>query len=272
MLLKAIDPLTVLRTKMHLRLGGLMVPAKDVIHLTAKHAHPLLFDNKDKDHPLAVAGSSFLFTYRGRFIQVSSRHQITNLGRDPGDVRLVDYGQKPLIIPPRKASGMGNQVRALNNMQDLLAFQYELPADATIRHRFLNIAPSQFVSVPPAGAKQIFAYYFIGFPSQAVGYEISSESGALEHLKNRWIRLLLEPDTTTLRLVPNRLYMKSLDSFESMKIDPDGISGAPVFVVYQTHDDQCRFAFCGIITDANKNGVVAVYDAQPMQLFLDLLQ
>lgn len=247
------------------------MPAKDVISLTAPNCHPLLLDNKSEEHPLAVAGSSFLMKYRGRFIQICCRHQVANFKRDPGEVRLVDYGDKPMMIPPRRASGMGKQVASMQNMQDLIALQYELPPEVSIRRRFMTMSPGQFTAIPPANAKQVFAYYFIGFPSQAVGYEISFVDGKLEHLKNRWIRLMLEPDETTLRLVPNRVYMKSRDSFDSIQIDPDGISGSPVFVVYQTPDDQCHLGFCGTITDANKSGVVAVYDARPMQLFLDML-
>lgn len=128
--------------------------------------------------------------------------------------------------------------------------------------RFLKIEASQFVGVPPKGTEKVFAYFTIAFPHQAVGYEMNNDESALAHLKSRYVKIYLEPKENWLKIIGNRHYFKSLDQLNEMNVDPDGFSGAPVFVVYQTKDLQCHFGLCGFVTDANKEGVMAVYLAE----------
>jgi len=107
----------------------------------------------------------------------------------------------------------------------------------------------------------VFAYFTIAFPLSAVGYELHNTTSALAHLRSRYVRIYLEPNEKWLRVISRRHYFKSLDRLDEMGIEPDGFSGAPVFAIYQTKDMQCHFGLCGFITDANAEGVCAVYPA-----------
>jgi hypothetical protein len=54
-----------------------------------------------------------------------------------------------------------------------------------------------------------------------------------------------------------------------MGLDPDGISGSPVFTVFEDESGERHLLIEGMITDASLSGVLAVYDAEPMRRLLD---
>jgi hypothetical protein len=254
---------------MSVRLGMIYVPVGDVLNLVVDFCSPLLLVNSSKEFPLSVAGSSFLISYRGRLIQLSTNHQLLNLDRQAQEIRLIETFPDRVIVPPIAASTPGVQIPELNNMGDLVFCQYRLQNGSSLARRFLKVWPEQFVPVPPPNLHNEFVYFFIGFPNQAVGYDTSVDGQALEHLRSRWIRLHLSPVTKSEFAIPNRIHFESLDAFTDVNIEPDGISGSPVFVVYQTTDRVCHIGFCGIITHANANGNCAVYDARAIKMILD---
>lgn len=265
---RRIDTATEVNSRMSIKLGHLYVPALKAPDIVVRHCHPLLVENDDKSYPLTVAGSSVLLRYRRQLVQLMCAHQLENTGRDPSEIRLADSASTPMVVPPVTAHTLEDQIPELANMQDLVAATYELSDFPALASHFLLMTDDQFTSALPPYIKRSFAYFFVGFPRQAIGYDLSPEEDRLAHLRSKWIKVHVEPIEKEYQAIPNRQHYRCLDPLDEMGIEPDGISGSPVFHIYQTRDDQCRIGFCGLITHANDKGVCAVYESEQILRFL----
>jgi len=260
-----LDWLNEINAKMHVRLGNVLVPAKDVVSTCIQYTTPLLFDNNDPNFPIQVFGSSFLISFRRRLFQIATGHQLENSQRDYSDVCLVYSAlRKTDLLSPQSTFSIKAISEKKDPLTDIRLWQYDVSLLPVLSSRFLKIFSDQFVGVPPLGAQKIFAYFTIAYPLQAVGYELTEDESALAHLRNRYIQLHLEPTKDWLPLIDNRHYFRSIDSLSDINTHPDGFSGAPVFVIYQSDDLQCHMGLVGFITDANSEGTMAVYPAQSL--------
>jgi hypothetical protein len=211
-----------------------------------------------------------LVNYRGKNFQISTQHQLQNLSRRASDIRLVAIVDgKHILFNATNGYTVGPQPAALANMQDVLVSRYPTIAQPHINRRFLRLEAEQFRPLHSLNAKRVIAHFFIGFPLQAVGYDLKDSGDALSNLRTRWVKLLVEPAPDAIQFVPNRLYFRTGTPLEEMGLDPDGISGSPIFCIYQDEEDQCRVCIGGMITHASKSGALAVYDPEPIRLLLD---
>lgn len=264
-----IDLGTQVRMRFHVEIGGVLIPAAELIQATTRYCHPLLLNNGNEALPISVSGSSILIRYRQSLLQLSCLHQIENPGRQVSEARIVDLGPPRLLVPPKFVTQWDPSEPELENMRDLVAYEYDADAGSTLAPKFLSLHSDQFTSVPPRDATNIFMYFAIGFPSQRIGYDLSPEGDTLENLRARYIRIELKPDDQAIQLTPNRIYMRSTKSFSEMGLDCDGLSGSPIFCVYRSSEGNCHFGFCGIITNANNSGVIAAYGSQSIKFILD---
>lgn len=265
-----IDPFTMIHLKMSVELGGLHWPAKEASKLLPRYCHPLLLENAMKAHQVSVAGSSFLLRYRNELLQVACFHQLLNVGRKAQDVRLSRTdGTNTYLLSPSNGYTPQEFPAEFENMRDLFVSRYQTNQDDLVRSRFLAVDRDSFRSIDDLDPKRIFGYIFIGFPTQAVVYDLKPDGEALAHLRSRWIMMLAEPTSDAIQFVPNRLYFRTVDAFKEVGLDPDGISGSPMFCLYQDRGDQCRVAVSGMITNASESGVIAVYHPDPLRRMLD---
>jgi hypothetical protein len=264
------DPFTNASVKTSVRFGQLYVPINGIHNIVQNHCGPVLLENATDEFQLSVAGSSFLINYRRTNLQICCLHQITNLGRKPNDVRLVHFiNGKQIIFPPVNGYTLGEQPDAFANMRDLLISRYPIFDEDHVSRRFLQVDESQLGALKQHPVKRVVASFFLGFPSQILGYDLSDDGSKLEHLHARWVRMLIEPAPDALQFVPNRTYFRTKTALDSVGLDPDGISGSPIFTVFEDESGERHLLIEGMITDASVSGILAVYDAEPMRKLLD---
>lgn len=229
-------------------------------------------ENAGTDFQLSVAGSSFLVRYRSVNFQICCWHQLANLGRDARDVRLATlFSGKTIIFGPANGYSMGEQATQFENMRDLLVGAYPTIAQENVNRRFLPVSADQLAPLKMLDVKKVIAQFFIGFPSQALGYDLHDAGDRLSNLRTRWIKLLVEPAPTAIQFEPNRDYYRTTTPLDENNLDPDGLSGSPIYSVYLDNADQCCVCITGMITHVSRSGVLAVYDADVIRRLLDTI-
>ncbi len=114
------------------------------------------------------------------------------------------------------------------------------------------------------GAHELMAHFVIGYPGQGLGYVLSESGNALARLDTRWATVSLVANDGTMEALSHRRYLKS----EKMNLNPEGLSGAPVFSLYR-NEECCHLALSGIVTHASKAGLFAIYPAEAIQEMLN---
>lgn len=256
------DTFTEVLARMSVDMGGLHVPAMRALDYSVKFCCPLLFQNSSNEYPVSVSGSSFLFKYRGRCFQIATQHQLESQDRDAQEVRVALPQQfETLLLSPKKSFALNKQSDKDRNA-DFRIWEYDGNLDERFRSCFLNVTTSDFSDIPPAGSEKVIVYYTVSYPSSAQEVDLDDEGFRLVRMRNCWAKVHVIPDPNALKLIDHRIYMRCTDTMADMSVSSDGFSGAPVFAVYQTADYQCRFAFCGLITDGDDDGRIAVYPAR----------
>jgi len=246
---------------MSVDVGGLHIPALDALDYSVKFCSPLFFQNENESYPISVGGSSFLFRFRGRNFQIATQHQIKNLSRDAKEVRIaIPESLETLMLSPARSFVRTAQTGA-DQATDFRIWEYDVSLDERFARNFLRLYEDDFAAIPPKEARNTIAYYTVAFPANAQKIELDEEQVRSTHMRTNWAKVLIVPDTNALKLIEGREYMRCVDSMSEMGLSADGFSGAPVFAIYQKADLQCRFAFCGLITDGHEDGRLAIFPA-----------
>lgn len=254
---------------MSVDVNGIQIPAKDVLKYSVKFCAPLLFQNESEDHPMSVGGSCFLFRFKRRFFQIATQHQLDNLHRNAGEVRIaLPQGSETKLLSPWKSYAT-TALPIGDTESDFRLWEYDTSLDPKYSLNFLGIRKDHFSTVPPIYAERVIVYYTVAFPNIAQKVDLDESEIRSVRLRTNWAEIHLEPDTEALKLIDTRTYMRSVDKLTDLNLSVDGFSGAPVFVIYQLSDSQCKFGFCGLITHGNDDGRLAVFPASELLSAID---
>ena len=249
---------------MSVDVNGFRIPALSALDYSVKFCAPLLFQNLSKDYPMSTGGSSFLFRFRGRYFQIATQHQISNLNRDPKEVRIaLPQDLETLLLSPWKSySRSGLPIG--DPESDFRLWEYETSLDTRFSNNFFGVREDHFTSIPPKNAHHVIVYYTVAFPSIAQKVELDEFELRSIRFRTNWAKVQIEQDPDALELLDGRTYMRCLDPLSEMGLSADGFSGAPVFSIYQTPDLQCNFSLCGLITHGSDDGRLAVFPASEL--------
>jgi len=253
-------PLTLSTTvKTSVLVNGLAVPMKQVVQSVARFCRPLVIYNEGSGYELSFPGSAFALRVGGRNYLIASLHQLGKGegARDPGEIVILDRRVTPIpAITAREAA----------REKDLDFFALTFPE--TSRDRDLTPLFCRFdldrifdASEAPAGNK-VLSYFAIGFPSGRQDYDVDwdeeTQTGSLSSATSRWTTISLE---SVDRNAFDRDYLEPYQMSEEAAAalgDPDGLSGSPVFMLYQDSQGQAHLAIAGMIQWASKAGRVNV--------------
>lgn len=258
------DTFTETLAHMSADVGGLYLPALDVLDYSVKFCAPLLFQNDNENFPMSVGGSCFLFRFRGRSFQIATQHQISNTNRNPAEVRIAlpEHLETHLLSPAK--SFVRTATIEGDPSADFRIWEYDTSLDKRFSKNFVRLSQDDFLAIPPSGAHNVIVYYTVAFPSNAQKIELDEAQFRSIRMRTNWAKIQVVPDPNALRLISDRVYMRCADPISEMGLSPDGFSGAPIFAVYQKADLQCRFGFCGLITHGDADGRLAVFPASEL--------
>lgn len=260
------DPFTKINSLMSVDVNGIKFPARYALDYSVRYSAPLLFQNNSEDYPLSTAGSCFLFRFRKRFFQISTQHQLDNQDRDASEVRItLREHEQTILLSPWKSYSQ-NKAPVDDPRSDFRLWEYDTSLDARFSKNFLGLREDHFSLIPPEAAKKVIVYYTVAFPSIAQKVDLDETEVRSIRLRTNWATVHLVKDDDALPLIDGHSYMRSPDPFRNMGLSVDGFSGAPVFAIYQTSDLQLHFAFCGLITNGDDDGRVAVLPAHGLLL------
>lgn len=235
--------------KMSVCINGAYVPFKNAPDSMPRFVRPALFSTGDENWELQFFGSSFLAKYRGWHFGIATAHQTSTAHGAPDASKYVvlkEFGGKTLAIPPSNLHIPSVEREGDSSLNDLIFFDFgAVEAQYRASHLDLtNILWSDDVS--PADYS-----FLIGYPTSSTVITLNPDDySALGSFTARWVRQDLQA-TNPQALDPEHrnIFIKHEHSTR-LSIDPDGLSGSPVFSIVKAATSERFVRFEGIITNA----------------------
>ncbi|MGU3358914.1 hypothetical protein ACLBWX_01130 [Methylobacterium sp. M6A4_1b] len=256
----------VAEAKMSVGVNGAFIPFKSAPDSMRRFVRPALFSTGDDEWELQLSGTAVLCRYRGLAVALATNHQAGDGSGKPLPekfVVLANGGGRTLAIPPKSLHRPQISEEEYRSLQDLCVFDFE---DRVQTHRVeaLNLDTVLWSDNPDVAVDYSF---LIGYPTDSQIINLNND-GQLVSIVNRWIRQDLRPDDLKLLDVDNRnMFVKDERSTRS-SIEPDGLSGSPVFSIVRDTDSNRHLRFDGILTDA-RNDRFAVYPSVHIRDLMD---
>jgi len=206
---------------------------------------------------------------------LSSR--VTSLGRASARLRpeqfmvtLIEPGGDKVGLSPNAVTKVQMQNVEHSNLEDVLLLEYDdMRGTRNLRGLFLDLDLAHTLeTVAPASVKAIFS---VGYPTAHgdVDFKIDDEGNATDmNMELRWVKLYLTPDKPAPLDPENRRPMVQDPKADQETIDPDGMSGAPVFFISLDASSQAHLGFAGMITHARDRRYL-IYDGAHLRCVVD---
>lgn len=252
--------------KMSVAVNGTFLPFKNAPDAMQRFVRPALFSTEDEAWELRTFGTAFLCRYQNLALAITTGHQVGDGGDKPLPekfVVLVSNDERTIAVSPTSVLKPLINGKEYTSLQDLYIFDFDE------RGRKRNIATLDLSAVRWSDDPELSVDYsfLIGYPTESFDADINDE-GECQRVVNRWIRQDLEPDGPALMDVENRdMFVKHSQSTGS-SIDPDGLSGSPVFSIVHDAASDRHLRFDGIVTDA-RDDRFAVYPSVHIRRLLD---
>lgn len=215
-------------------LGGFLVPAQALESHLGRFCQHLLVWTHDETHKLQLVGSSLPVKYRGHYFLLCSKHQLTDV--DPEDVCIM-YPDGSSVVTSSGVRVCGEMVRGgETDAYDIAAFDFTetLKSHPTLKPLFFC-----FDHVPPdVTSDKVVALIIAGFATTDQVYDIEDNN----HLGSVKRNLTARPDGQ-----PTDKSLMRGKYVEPLGFSPDGLSGAPVFVVQWAKNGQPRAYLGGLM-------------------------
>lgn len=253
--------------KMSVCINGAYVPFKNVPDSIPRFVRPALFSTGDENWELQFFGSSFLAKYRGLHFGIATAHQTSTAHGAPDASKYVvlkEVGGKTLAIPPSNLHIPSVENEGDSSLNDLIFFDFgTLEAQYRATHLDLtNILWSDDNS--PADYS-----FLIGYPTNSAIITLNRDDySALAGFTARWVRQDLQAAKPEALDTEHRNIFIKHDRSTRLSIDPDGLSGSPVFSIVKAATSERFIRFEGIITNA-RGDRFAVY---PSVYIRDMLE
>lgn len=210
--------------------NGLIVPARSIERVLARHAFNLFVNNNDETFKVSLLGSATAVRYRGREILLTTQHQL--LGIDESQVAMLTDSGSHIIT-----SGGSRSYRTHSDTDayDIIAFDFTEPCgdQPELKKRFFELTRS-----PPNVLNiHILAILLSGYPAFDQKYEI---------VENNHVGLARRQIVCLPHRQPGDEALMTIEAVRTLEVDPDGMSGGSAFVI-QLEQGRPSAYFAGII-------------------------
>lgn len=252
--------------KMSICVNGTYIPFVSAPDSLQRFVRPAVFTTNDDLFELQKFGTVFMGKYRNWSFGLLTAHQTSGSGHVPpasSFVAVVELDGTRRAIPPTAVFRPKIEDKDEISLEDLTFFDYEKSND--------RISHLDLTQVFWSDSENVSADYsfLIGFPTKSLLIDI--EDGDVPRISQftmRWVRQDLQKTSRRLMDTDNRdIFVKHEDSTR-MSIEPDGLSGSPVFSLVKGSDQERHLRFDGIVTNANGDRF-AVYPSSYIRDLLD---
>ena len=254
--------------KLSVSVNGVYVRFEALPKSMHRFVRPAMFRTDDEGYELRYFGTSCLFRYREKTFAVTTAHQTGNGIEAPeaeAFVVVVDDDTKRLSVSPSSIHRVKKEGDHEPSLSDLLFYEYDVPS-AVSSPEFLNLSDVQWSD--SSGLKNDYSF-LIGFPSQSVVCEPDPTDGTkLSEFVLRWVQVDLQPTQRERMDTENREMFTKHPESTKQSVNPDGLSGSPVFSIVHDVGKNRQLQFNGILTNA-KSDRFAVYPSSVIRHLLD---
>ena len=216
-------------------LNGLIVPARDIETTVARHAFNLFINTGLDDFKVQLMGSATAVRYRGRFILLTTQHQLK--GVDESQVSMMtDDGSLLITSGGRRGYDPSSETDAF----DIVAFDFTEPCQAhpELKPRFFDLHRRP----PDTPNIHVLAMLLAGCPFDDQAYEVHENN----HLGLARRHVVCLPDSQ-----PSDEVLLTVRARTPLPVKPDGMSGGSAFVIQLVNDEPHAF-FAGLILRGGK--------------------
>ncbi|UWQ84745.1 hypothetical protein [Leisingera caerulea] len=219
------------------RFGGIYLPSRSLQTALGNYCTNLCVWTHYDECKVQLLGTAIPVFYRNRYLLVCTGHQLRNV--DAEDVCLL-YPDGSISVTSSGVRGFNPTAARDSDACDIAAFDF---TEAVNDHQTLREGFLSFSMVPPnVRSNEVVALITAGYPSSEQVYDLSDNNHL--GLVKRNLTAQLDGKPADDALVRAR-FVKKLD------FNPDGMSGAPVFVV-QIEGGQLSAYLAGMIVRAGK--------------------
>ncbi|WP_157059015.1 hypothetical protein [Loktanella sp. 5RATIMAR09] len=266
--------------EVHIRIGHLRVQTNSFLEEVSSFVQPAVFYQEDPDGiglDSNSKGTVFLLRYRSLNYAICTRHQFRN-DNAPGD--LPDHfslllGTKNLGHSPDDAQFVS--AGGSDSLSDIFVATYRDERDGVDVTK--HFGPFELIADHQS---KCIRYFTVGLPTDQRSMDLQWDdetcSYDTEH-KLRYSFLYLEPVVGEPMDLEHRIAMCLSGSSKNHQIEPDGLSGSPVFGILQTEIETFSIVFVGFITHgrclskvtADRPQRFLVYPVEPIRKVLDAI-
>ena len=258
-------------SKISVEINGVFVPLKQAPDQFQRFVRPAVFSTDSEIWELQYHGSATMVRFGGRDLAITTAHQTGDGLEAPKSekfVIVVEDEERRLTVPPLSVQNVMVGADEYMVGEDILFYEYDKQGNHSAAD---HLELARVLWSDASGLKVVYSF-LIGFPSESVITELDpSDEMTISEYKLRWIRQDLEPDERQPLDPENRnIFIKHHQS-SRRSVEPDGLSGSPVFSIVQDSANDCHLRFDGIVTHA-KGDRFAVYPSQRIREALITIQ
>ncbi len=206
------------------KLGNVLVPARSLQSVLGQYCQHLFVWTHDDTFKIQITGSSIPLLFKGRYFVLCSKHQLE--GVNPQDVCIMFPDGSIAVTCSGYREFKAQTTSEGTDAYDIVAFEFTDPCD---EHTHLKSLFFDFTQVPPdVPSDHVLALVVVGYASADQDYNVEHENHLGSVKRNITASLEGQPDDSCLFRAK---YIVPLD------VDPDGLSGSPVFVVQKSEEN-----------------------------------
>jgi hypothetical protein len=235
---------------MSVGVNGMYVPFKKAPEVMQRFVRPALFSTGDAVFELRVFGTALMASYRGWDFALTTAHQVDPSRGAPSAASfrvVIEREGKRLAVPPSSLHLPRIEEEEYRSLGDLVFFDYTKVPDG---HRPAHL---DITSIHWSDANEVVADYsfVIGYPTDSHRIELDlQDETQLSEFTMRWIRQDLQRSDIAPMDTENRLIFVKHEQSTRLSINPDGLSGSPVFSIVHDELKDRHLRFEGIVTNA----------------------
>ncbi|MBB4219234.1 hypothetical protein FHT79_006465 [Rhizobium sp. BK212] len=253
--------------KLSVEINGTFVPFKQAPDSLQRFVRPALFSTGEEKWELEFFGTSFLGKYRGWHFGLATGHQTDTLTGAPQAekfVVLAEVSGRTLAIPPKNLHIPSVEHDQDQALRDLVFFDY---GDVDPNHRGSHLELTKVLWSDDAGEPDYA--FLVGYPTHSTLTALDpNDYSALSSFTARWIRQDLQGAKSQPLDTEHRNIFVKHERSTRLSIEPDGLSGSPVFSITRSANAERFLRFEGIVTNA-RGDRFAVYPSVYIRDMLD---